>query len=130
MSAEDIEIKQCATPTISIKNGKLHFECETEDVEYIYSFIPPTASTNQNGNDIDLPTTYTVTVYAKKEGYMNSDIATADVELCVGKKGDVNADGVVSITDAVSVVNIILNDETAAPAMDTPQEEESEAVPE
>ena len=38
----------------------------------------------------------------------NSDVATADVELYIGKKGDVNADGVVDITDAVGVVNIIL----------------------
>ena len=123
LSAEDIEIKQCATPTIKYNNGKLHFECETEDVEYIYSFIPPTVSTNQNGNDIDLPTTYTVTVYAKKEGYMNSDIATADIDVR-GIQGDTNRDGKVTISDAVGVVNIILNngEPQAAPALEEPIE--------
>ena len=38
-----------------------------------------------------------------------------------GLQGDVNRDGKVTITDAVSVVNIILNGEaSAAPAIETP----------
>ena len=43
---------------------------------------------------------------------------------------DVNGDGKITITDAVGVVNIILNNGAAAPAMDTPQEQGSEATPE
>ena len=43
-------------------------------------------------------------------------------------KGDVNEDGVVSITDAVSVVNIILNNgSSSAPAL---QKDDVEVVPE
>ncbi len=46
------------------------------------------------------------------------------MELSVGKKGDVNQDGVVSISDAVGVVNIILNGggAEAAPAVEEPAE--------
>lgn len=120
LSGEVLEIKQCATPTISLKNGKLHFECETEGVEYIYSFTPPAASTNQNGNDVDLPNTYVICVYAKKDGYVNSEIATKNIILTLGEKGDVNQDGVVSITDAVSVVNLILEGGATAPEMEKP----------
>ena len=39
------------------------------------------------------------------------------MELSVGKKGDLNQDGVVSISDAVGVVNIILNGDAS---VDTP----------
>ena len=42
---------------------------------------------------------------------------------------DVNGDGQITITDAVGVVSIILNNGAAAPAMDTPQGQESEATP-
>lgn len=47
-----------------------------------------------------------------------------------GLQYDVNLDGQVSITDAVSVVNAILNGVASAPAMDTPQEPAPEANPE
>ena len=68
-----------------------------------------------------------VTVYATKEDFEDSDVATADVVLCVGKKGDVNADGKVTITDAVSVVNIILNNgDATAPALESPEDEAPE----
>ena len=102
---------QCAKPTISIKDGKLHYDCETEGVEYHTKVITPKTET-QNGNDIHVPTTYTIEVYATKDDYAASEVAIMNLELSMGSKselkGDVNQDGVVSITDAVSVVNIIL----------------------
>ena len=56
------------------------------------------------------------------------DPAEIDVELSVGPQGDVNHDGNVSITDAVSVVNIILNNgSSSAPAL---QKDDVEVVPE
>jgi len=48
-----------------------------------------------------------VRVYATKEGLTDSDIATKEINIR-GLKGDVNEDGVVTITDAVGVVDIIL----------------------
>ena len=113
---------KCATPCITIVAGKLIFECETEGVSFnaCYSYN----SGNIIGKELILAGTTTahVSVYATKEGYQDSDAAEADVELCVGLQGDVNQDGVVSIADAVNVVNIIMKGETAAPAMDIPQE--------
>ena len=103
---------KCATPTITMNNGTLTFTCETAGAVCHYEITRA-----GEGNTVMLSSTsdYIVSVYAAKAGYEDSDIASATVTL---KQGDVNADGVVSITDAVGVVNIILNGEASAPAMD------------
>ena len=118
--------EKCATPTIKHIGGKLKFECETEGVTFISYFSMP-AGSNNNTSEVSVPTTYTVNVYAKKDGYMNSDVAAENIDVR-GIQGDVNLDGKVTITDAVSVVNIILNNgEATAPAL---QDEEEMKEPE
>ena len=104
------ETQKCATPTIQIVDGKLKLSCETEGVTFVTSYTSDGFSDSTLDDEIVLAGTTTchVSVYATKEGYENSDVATVDVDLHIGKKGDVNADGVVDITDAVGVVNIIL----------------------
>ena len=89
---------RCATPTISFKGGKLHFECETSDVTYHYTITPP-SKTDNTGNDVEVGSSYTVQVYATKDGYQDSDIATQDIDIR-GIKGDVNDDGDVTAQDA------------------------------
>ncbi len=103
---EIVERKKCATPAISFKDGKLHFECDTDGVEFHYKFTTP-PSGNGTGNDVTISSIYVVNVYASKADYVDSDVATANINVA-GKKGDVNQDGVVSISDAVSIVNLIL----------------------
>ena len=98
---------KCATPTISFIGGKLHFESETEGVEYHANITTPD-SKDLIGNDIAVPLTYTIKVYASKADYEDSDVATQEINVR-GLKGDVNEDGKVTITDAVGVVDIILN---------------------
>jgi hypothetical protein len=53
-------------------------------------------------------TNCTVSVYATKDGCEDSDVATANVEVAWGKKGDANADGVVNVADLVTTTNIIM----------------------
>ena len=115
---------KCATPTINISGGLLSFNCTTEGVTFHVSYNYSGANETLESNQLKLAGTTTchVSVYATKEGYENSEVATADVELQVGKKGDVNQDGEVTITDAVGVVNIILNGNAAAPAMEDVEE--------
>ena len=99
------EPQKCATPTITFVNGKVRFACETEGVE----FVPSVTSTPQqelNDNEMELGTTFTVSVYAVKEGYENSDVATKTIDL--SHVGDVNADGEVNVSDVTSLVSIIL----------------------
>ncbi len=103
---------KCATPTITIDNGKLTFKCVTEGVKFKASYNYTGANKDVESEELILSgiTTCHVSVYATKDGCLDSDVATADVEIAWGKKGDVNQDGMVSISDAVGVVNIILNE--------------------
>ena len=103
--------EKCATPIISFSKGKLTFTCETEGVEFVYN-IKVDNVTLSNGNEIPLPSTYHISVYAIKECYENSDVTTADINV-KGLKGDVNGDGSVTIVDAVTVVDIILGNDSS-----------------
>ena len=93
--------EKCATPTITNNNGTLTFACETAGAVCHYEITRA-----GEGNTVQLSSTadYIVSVWATKAGYLDYDVATTTITM---KRGDVNADGVVSITDAVSVVNII-----------------------
>ena len=103
------ETQKCATPTITYENGKLRFSCETEGVEFVYNITPPSAKAG-SGTNISMPTTYKVTVYAKKDGFENSDVATKEIDLGTsGIRGDLNGDGLVNMPDAMFIVNKILN---------------------
>lgn len=103
--------EKCATPTITFANGKLTFSSETEGVEFIYNITAADATTSI-GNNVPLSPTYHVSVYATKECYENSDVATADIDFKY-LKGDMDNDGTITINDIVILVNIILGKESA-----------------
>ena len=94
----------CATPTISCKEGKLLFECETEGVEFVSSY---TFAEENTGAVIGVPATCKVTVYAKKEGCIPSEKAELEI-YGRGIKGDVDGDGTVDVNDVQTTINIIL----------------------
>ena len=98
-------VEKCATPTITYANGKVKFACETEGVEFVPS-ITVTPNQLQNGNELAVGGTFTVSVYAVKEGYDNSDTATMTINM--SQMGDVNADGELNAADITAVVNAIL----------------------
>ena len=50
----------------------------------------------------------TITVYATKDGYENSEIVTAEITASSDKVGDVNGDGDVNAADVVKLVEIIM----------------------
>ena len=105
-------METCATPTIDFVDGKLKFSCETEEVKYVYNIALSTEIESESSEN-DLPTTYIVSVYAKKEGYKDSEKVEKEIEITIGgtsaKKGDVNEDGIVNGTDIQTVINIIVN---------------------
>ena len=103
---------KCATPTISFANGMLQFECETEGVEFV-SKVTSTDDGEYEGASIPLTAVYTVSVYAKKDDFIQSDVATKEITVggSTAKKGDVNEDGTVNGTDIQEVINIIVDGE-------------------
>ena len=70
------EIPKCANPTISYLNGVLTFDCKTEGATCEYSITDNDIKAG-SGNEVQLTTTYDISVYAAKTGYKNSDIVTA-----------------------------------------------------
>lgn len=68
--------QKCDKPTISYNNGKLTFNCTTADA-VCQSTITDSDIKSYTGNEINLTVTYTISVYATKSGYQNSETATA-----------------------------------------------------
>lgn len=97
--------QKCATPTISFANGKLVFDCETEGVEYITNIS--NANFNVQDGKLDLFSVYRFSVYAQKDGYLDSDVTSVNIDLN-RLKGDMNNDGKISIVDAVYIVNDLI----------------------
>ena len=104
--------KKCATPTISYADGKVTFSCETEGVEFVTK-VTSSDSGDYEGTSVSFSNQYIVNVYAKKDGYKNSDVATEEITVggSTAKKGDVNEDGKVNGTDIQEVINIIVDGE-------------------
>ena len=103
------ETTKCATPTIIFENGKISFSCETEGARFVCNFSTPSES-YEEGVAVNMPNKLQVSVYAKKDGFENSDVATKEIDLGTsGIRGDLNGDGVVNMPDAMFIVNKILN---------------------
>ncbi len=122
--ATDGEVQQCAKPTIAYVKGELQFACATEDVQFVCKVKNLAAEYSYYESTTGLPATKTsVTVYATKMGYEDSDVATATISWRNGRPtfegfsrveqeaaetaGDVNGDGTVGIGDIVAITNIM-----------------------
>ena len=68
--------KQCATPTISYVNGELTFNCATEGA-ICQSTITDADISSYSVNKVKLSVTYHISVFATKESFADSDVATA-----------------------------------------------------
>ena len=70
------ENEKCAPPTISYENGQLFMSCETEGVEFVTEITDEDVKKHYDAT-ITLTATYTISAFATKTGYDNSDVATA-----------------------------------------------------
>ena len=68
--------EQCSTPSIAFVEGKLIFDCETEDAEFHYEIKVEDAKEGV-GSEVTLSSAYEISVYASKEGYNDSEKNTA-----------------------------------------------------
>lgn len=105
--------QKCATPTITVVDGIVNFACDTEGVTFKWNYLFDGGNTEGDGDKATLGGTAkcVVNVYATKDGYEDSDVASAQVEIAWGKKGDVNADGEVNVGDIVTTTNIMAGKE-------------------
>ena len=72
--------KKCATPSISYSDGQLKFTCDTEGAKCYYTLNNSDVKTGETlaeSNNVNLSACYDITCYAKAEGFVNSDVATA-----------------------------------------------------
>ena len=122
---DDVSYPQCAKPTIAFQNGEILFGCETEGVEYVYTCTTPASTPQSTGRKFTPSTQYTIRVYAKKNGYLDSEPVTQEIDVR-GLKGDVNDDGEVDIADAVKIVNLVVGkiDALSRPAKEVKDEKE------
>ena len=111
LSGEIPVTPKCATPTISYADGKVTFSCETEDVEFVTK-VTSSDSGDYEGASVSFSNQYTVSVYATKDGYDNSDVATKEITVVIGGtsgiRGDANIDGEIGMADIMFIVQHIL----------------------
>lgn len=102
---------KCANPEISYANGKIEFSCETKDVQYV-SEVTVSDAKKYYDSSITLSQTYKVSVYATKQGYVNSDVITREIVITGNGQaivvGDVDGNGKVNVADHVKLSNIII----------------------
>ena len=104
---EGATAERCAKPTISLKDGEIIFESETPDASFVSSYEALNSSTTE-GNKMTLPNRFRITVFAQKYGLLDSPAATAEVEMSLGKFGDLTGDGQVNAADHVKLSEIIM----------------------
>ena len=65
----------CAAPVMDYVDGQVVLTCETEGVEFVTDVVAEGAQRYQTST-FDLAAVYTITAYATKEGYLDSDPVT------------------------------------------------------
>ena len=102
---EEPATQKCVTPTISVVDGELEFSCETDGVEFV-SEVTSKEVKKYYDSKVKITGTYTVSVYATKAGYYNSEVATLEFTLGAGGEVcDVNKDGKVDIGDITTIIS-------------------------
>lgn len=109
LEAAVIETPRCATPTITYRHGKLSFFCETEGAQCVSTVSFLNSDEKHIGTELQLMGKFRVSVYAQKEGYLDSEEAVKEFDLSA--VGDVDGNGQIDIADVTALVNIILGKE-------------------
>jgi hypothetical protein len=104
--------KKCETPTITVDGSSVKFGCKTSGVIFHYTITSSDAKSDITNSGFEVKNSYIITVYATKEGYTDSEVASKSFQVAgAGKKGDVNGDGDVNVADHVELTKIIMNQE-------------------
>ena len=68
--------QKCEIPEIRYENGELKFSCATNGAEFAYQITDDDIKSGYESS-VKLDATYHISVYATRNGYENSDVATA-----------------------------------------------------
>ena len=105
-------VNKCEKPTITLVDNKLSFASETEGVVFHYTISHSDVQNGVSSKDVNLTRTYTVSVYASKDGYSDSEVARANIVVSgIGLFGDLDGNGTVNVADHVKLTKIIMNQE-------------------
>ena len=100
---------KCEAPTISVAGDKLTFSSKTEGVLFHYSISFSDVQNGVANKDVELTKTLTVSVFATKEGYIDSEVKKLTFKVSgSGLIGDVDGNGVVNVADHVELTKIIM----------------------
>jgi hypothetical protein len=96
------EIEKCETPSVVYKDGKLTLTSATEGAEFITKVVADDAKTFYDA-EIELSASYSIEVFALKDGCENSD--TVNVTLCwIDKDGADEENGIINVPSAPVLV--------------------------
>ncbi|MBR6188612.1 MAG: leucine-rich repeat protein [Prevotella sp.] len=116
LDGTEVEVPQCATPTVAYQDGQLTLDCETGGAEFVWTLRNPDTLSGR-GKTIELARQYELTVHATAEGYTDSDLITYyivwgnnemegdNVIRIGGDTVDVNQDGVVDVADIATIIS-------------------------
>ena len=90
------ETEKCAIPTISYEGGKVSLACETEDAKVITT-IEKGGDETREDMEFDLIPTYTLTAYATKEGWLDSETTTLTLCWIPCEENHEESDGILTI---------------------------------
>ena len=89
---------RCAAPVMDYVDGQVVLTCETEGVEFVTDVVAEGAQRYQTST-FDLAAVYTITAYATKEGYLDSDPVTLTLcwVPCTEEHEDDDTDGIITL---------------------------------
>lgn len=106
----EANLPQCAKPQIALEDGKFRFNCSTPNATYNYGVAPAqTARPLGDEGDACSSKKFVLTVTAEADGYKPSAAATLtfDGRELAKLSGDLDANGTLSITDVVKLINTL-----------------------
>ena len=98
-------LEKCATPTISYVDGKVMFACDTEEAT-VKSSVKENVTGDYRDMEITFVPTYTITAYATKENYEDSDIATATLcWIACNEESEEPGEGIINIPSKAVLIS-------------------------
>ena len=105
VTVNEIILGKCATPIITYANGQVSLTCETDGAKVITSVTNGEDETYEE-SVFDITPTYTITAYATKAQYEDSDVATITLCWinCTEEHGNDEESGIINIHSQVVLV--------------------------